>query len=117
MYNVVHAGVYFEINGEIYYNNSAVLISEIGEGDNAIYCRTDKVDCCGTRPNRFGEFYYPNGVEVPVSAQRHGFYRNRGEQIVRLNRREGVGSPTGTYRCEVPNANGETVKIYITLFS
>ena len=108
-------GIHFELDGKIYLNNSALPLSEVGEGENALYCKTNKEDCCATRPNRFGEFYYPNGVQVPIARQQHGFYRNRGEQIIRLNRREGIMSPTGMYRCEIPNADGEMVKIYITL--
>ena len=115
LYNVTTPGVYFEISGNVYLNNSAVPLLEVGEGENALYCKTDKEACCGNPPNRFGEFYYPNGVQVPIARQQQGFYRNRGEQIVRLNRRQGISSPTGTYRCEVPDADGVSVNIYIKL--
>ena len=109
-------GVYFELNGNLYLNNSAVALSEIGEGEKALLCKTDKKDCCGTVPNRFGQFYFPGGLEqVPIAKQQQDFYRNRGDQSVGLNRREGVTSPTGTYRCEIPNADDEMIKIYITL--
>ena len=54
-------------------------------------------------------------MQVPIANRQQGFYRNRGDQIIRLNRREGIMSPTGTYRCEIPNADDEKVKIYITL--
>ena len=108
-------GIYFEINGKVYLNNSALSLTDIGEGTSALYCRTDMEECCATEPNRFGHFYYPNGVQVPIANRQHGFYRNRGNQIIRLNRREGITSPTGTYQCEIPNADDETVKIYITL--
>jgi hypothetical protein len=115
VYDLIIIGVHFELNGKVYHNNSAVAISEVGEGTGALYCRTDKEECCGTLPNRFGQFYYPNGVQVPINSRQQGFYRNRGNQIIRLNRREGITSPTGTYRCEIPNADDEVVKIYITL--
>ena len=99
----------------MYLNNSALPLTDIEEGTSALYCRTDKEECCGARPNRFGQFYYPNGAQVAIEGQQQGFYRNRGNQIIRLNRREGITSPTGTYQCEIPNADDETVKIYITL--
>ena len=108
-------GVYFEINGKVYLNNSVIPLTNIGEGISALYCKTDKEECCGVVPNRFGQFYYPSGVQVPIANRQQGFYRNRGDQIIRLNRREGITSPTGTYRCEIPNADDEMVKIYITL--
>ena len=83
--------------------------------EGALTCRTDKVDCCGAIPNRFGQFYYPNRVQVPVNNAGQGFYRNRGDQVVRLNRREGITSPTGKFHCEIPDASGENQNLYITL--
>ena len=103
------------LGGKVYQNNSAAPLTEVGEGDNALLCKTDKEECCGTVPNRFGEFYYPSGIQVPIARQQQGFYRNRGNQIIRLNRREGITSPTGPYRCEIPNADDMMVTIYITL--
>ena len=59
-------GVYFELKGERYDNNSVVNILAIGEGSSALLCKTNKQDCCGTLPNRFGEFYYPHGARVSL---------------------------------------------------
>ena len=59
--------MYFELDGKKYFNNSEISISDIGEGEHALLCKTDEEDCCATVPNRFGEFYYPNGVHVPVA--------------------------------------------------
>ena len=99
-------GVHFELRGIVLPNNSAAPLLDVGEGENALLCKTDREECCGTLPNRFGEFYYPNGVQVPIAKQQQGFYRNRGQQVIRLNRRVGVTSPTGRYRCEIPDADG-----------
>ena len=91
-------------------------LADVGEEEgNALTCRTDNVDCCGSIPNRFGQFYYPSGLQVPVNSAGQGFFRNRGDQLIRLNRREGTTSPSGEYRCEIPDARGETQNIYITL--
>ena len=103
------------LRGQVYHNNSAIPLTEVGEDNNALLCKTDKEDCCGTVPNQLGTFYYPSSVQVPTARQQQGFYRNRGDQVVRLNRREGIMSPTGTYQCEVPNADNMMVTIYITL--
>lgn len=97
-----------------------MLLSRVGEGEHSgLICKTDKVDCCGTVPNRHGQFYYPNGLQVPirsVSARAgHGFYRDRGAQEIRLNRREEGIPPTGKYHCEIPDASGEIKTLYITL--
>lgn len=107
--------MYFELEGERYDNNSAVNILAIGEGSNALLCKTNKQDCCGTVPNHFGEFYYPDGAHVSIFLSGDGFYRNRGNQMIRLNRKDGVSSPTGRYSCEIPDASGVIHKIFINI--
>ena len=108
--------MYFTLAGQLFGNNSRVSVDSIGEGEHdALICRTDRTDCCGTVPYRFGQFYYPNGVQVPIKSADQGFYRNRGDQLIRLNRREGTDSPTGRYRCEIPEASGEMQNLYISL--
>lgn len=77
--------------------------------------QTIKKECCGTVPNQFGKFYYPDDIRVPIASQGQGFCHNRGEQIIHLNRREDDTSPTGTYRCEIPDSDDVIVTIYITL--
>ena len=92
-------------------------IAEVGEGENALICKTNKRDCCAVTDKRFGEFYYPNGVKVPIKRYGHGFYRNRGYREVRLNRKikEGIQSPTGVYCCVVLDACEVEQKICIEL--
>ena len=107
--------MYFELKGKVYNNNSFVSINEIGEDDEALLCKTDKVECCGTVPNRFGEFYYPDGSRVPIKRRNDRFYRNRDEQQIRLNRRAGSVSPTGLYRCELPDSNNVMQKVFINI--
>ena len=76
-------------------------------------CITDS-DCC-TLPNRAGEFYYPDGTLVRTQGSGDDLYRNRGEGMIRLNRRNSATSPTGTYKCEIPDSSGATRDIFITL--
>ena len=109
------SGVHFVLHGSILANNSEVSLGDIGEESNALICKTNLMNCCGTRPNRFGQYYYPNGSQVPIEAHGEDFYRNRGDQVIRLNRREGVTVPTGKFRCEIPDASGVEQNIYITV--
>ena len=107
----------FELQGKFFPNNSVVSISKIGTREDALVCKTDREDCC-TIPNRAGEFYYPNGVKVPIRSRGHHFYRDRGEQQIRLNRRiefNGENSVTGVYKCEIPDTSGVFVELYITI--
>ena len=103
--------LHFELGGTTYLNNTVVLVDDIGEEGNALLCVTSKQDCCTT--DRRGEFYYPNGVLVPTNGRGQDFYRNRGDGFIRLNRRNGATSPTGRYRCEIPDAAGNLQNIVI----
>ena len=66
-------------------------------------------------PNTFGQFYYPNGDQVPVSGEKQDFYLTRGDQVIRLNRQDWTKSLKGEYRCEIPDDSGEMKNIYISL--
>ena len=74
----------------------------IGEGDHALQCRTSRDECCKTLPNRFGDFFYPNGTKV-LNIRSNGLYRNRGQMVM-----GGVTSPAGKYKCEIPDADRVT---------
>ena len=108
--------VYFEFRGQQISNNGKVPLALVGEQENGILCKTDKLDCCGVPIiNRHGEFYYPNGTAVPIEEYGARFYRGRHDQLIRLSKRSGVTSPKGTYRCWIPDMNDKWHSIYITL--
>ena len=109
--------VNFVLHGQTYLNHSTVAFNDIGEGDNALLCVTDKIDCCKppNGDNVQGEFYYPNNNLVNNQAAGDSLYRNRGPQVVRLNRRNAVLLITGVYRCEIPDSRGRTQNIYINV--
>ena len=116
---LIFLGVYFELNGNrIDQNNSRVSIYDIGENEEALLCRTNKPDCC--KINATGEFFYPNEVMVPKRMLSPQFYRDRGEGVVRLNKRadleiKGSWPPQGLYCCRVPDACGIVQKVCINL--
>lgn len=96
--------VYFEFQGQRLSNFGQVPLSLVGELDNAVHCKTYKQDCCGLPvENRIGEFYFPNGTRVPIQNAGYGFYRNRDDQVVRLNRKRNVTAPKGIFTCEIPD--------------
>lgn len=99
----------------MFLNNSAIRLSEVGEGRRALFCRTDNVACCRTPPNNAGQFYFPSGERVRTRRFGQGLYRNRRSQHIRLNRRIGVTTPTGVYRCEIPDSSDVIQRIFINL--
>jgi hypothetical protein len=103
------------LNGTVYLNNSAVPLLGVGERDHALQCRTSRDECCRALPYRFSDFYYPTGTQVFNERSGYGFHRYRGQKVIHLNRREGIISPAGKYRCEIPDADGEMKSIFINL--
>ena len=97
-------------------NNSYVDVDDIGEGDNALLCHTNKEDCCGEYPNRAGEWYFTNGTMVGTEGgTQDEFYRNRATKVVRLNHRQGTFTEKGCFLCKVPDASNtiQTVNVNI----
>ena len=70
---------------------------------------------------RAGQFYFPDGTQVPIAshayADRSGYYRDRGIQLVRLNRlsQSGVLMITGRFRCEIPSNVDDNSVLYISI--
>ena len=112
------AALGFVLNGVNYPNGSTVLRTDIGEGDAALQCTTDSTTCC-TRDNgetRAGEFYFPDDSVVPTSgsAPSNSYYRSRSSRLIGLNRRP-AATQTGQFRCEIPDASGTTVNLFINI--
>ena len=85
----------------------------------AVHFATDRGDCCrGIDGAAQGQWYFPDppGGQVLIEGTRTGnfFYRDRGDGVVRLNRRN---NPTerGHFRCEIPDINGDMVNLYVNI--
>lgn len=113
---IIGGDLYFMLNGQrIAYNSErAVNIRDIGTGENALLCVTDRPSCC-SGSGRAGEWYYPDGRRVNIEGAGEDFYRNRGNRVVRLNRVRNVLVPTGRYHCQVPDVTGTTQNIFISI--
>ena len=110
--------MYLYLRGRIYVSNSSYIdIDDIGEGDDeGLFCVTDLTHCCrvgiDTRDDTvLGQWFYPNGTDVPVAGEGYDVYSSRGPSIVRINRRNNIRSPTGLYCCEVPDATNTLRRI------
>ena len=112
-----YADIYFLLGVQRHpiLNNSVINILDVGRGINGLLCVTNNQACCATVPNRIGEFYYPNNAKVPIREENQGFWRGRGDQHIRLNRKVDASTPKGVYRCEIPDVRGVLQDIYITL--
>ena len=121
------SGVNLTLNGETIPNDSYVLVTDISVYNSSLHCHTDRSGCCRgiDAPDGAaqGHWYRPNGTQVRsfaleeainFRATRNFFYRNRGVGVVRLNR---IGTPPerGRFCCEVPNADGANVTVYVNI--
>ena len=119
--------VWFSLRNTIYRNNSIVMLEDIGESnDTALLCMTGLTACCRppyTDGNEtvFGNWFFPNGSKVSsdlvneTSGNNWDFYSDRGQMVVRMNRRR--GGEEGMYRCEIPDAMNIAQTIYIGVYS
>lgn len=111
-------------NGEsiVNTNNTEILIGDIGESNReGLFCHTDLLTCCRIADNvngsgnGQGEWFYPNGSvinrELIALTNGEGFYSQRREQSVRLDRFQATNvlSPTGSFCCTVPTTVGDTI--------
>ena len=73
--------------------------------------------------SRSGEWYYPNGTQVPVEGIDASFYRTRrdsGTNVLGgalLNRRNDAMGPTGIYNCVILDPNGDAQTLYVGLYT
>ena len=114
------AGIGFLLNGVVYNNNSIVTLNEIGEDSAALFCLTNKTDCCGSLDTPegivvIGHWYFPNGSSVKNTISGDNMYRDRGSSFVRLQRRNNAQT-TGVFRCEVPDASGTNQQLYVGVY-
>ena len=89
--------------------------TDIGEGDAALLCTTERVGCC--RNESAGQFYFPGGTRVPIVGVDPGvyayrYYTSRDDGFIGLNRRPS-GAATGEFLCEIPDVYGTTAILVI----
>ena len=105
--------LFLSLRGTPIDDDSFVDVDSIGEGDNALLCLTNDTNCCsGTETGgaALGNWFFSSGTAVASG----DFFRNRGQSVVRLNRRN---SPTerGRFRCEIVNQMGTTDTIDVNI--
>ena len=87
--------------GQTLANHSYVDLSRVGNdasGSDSVQCITDLSTCCsGTEGPHRGDWYFPNGTQLPFSGD---IYESRGHKRVHLHRKNQYNVP-GIYRCNI----------------
>ena len=97
-----------------------MTLEDIGEEDDALLCMTNTIACCkppytGENWSALGNWFFPNETSVPTENKLWDFYRDRGQMVIRLNRRR--GGEEGIYHCEIPDSMNVTQTIYIGVYT
>ena len=120
-YLCLSAGVYLQLlGGARVPNHGFVGRGDLsGPTDNPLLCVTpDNITCCSTVETGgapLGNWYFPNGTEVPPDSTGWLFYCTRGPGVVRLHRR--TGGMSGIYHCVIPDQSGVNQTLYVGLYT
>ncbi len=112
----------FYLNGQMYPNNSIVTITDIGVGDNALFCLSNGSSCCRNMNGiGSGEWFLPRGSS-PIasggeSSSTANFSRSRRSSAVLLNRRNNAIEPEGLYHCDVIDARNINQSLFIGIYT
>ena len=82
--------------------NSELLISEVGEGDGGLVCRTDHPQCC----ENSGLWLSPDDAVISSTPGDGDVYVTRGDGYITLNRYSNTTTTAGKYCCVVPVSGG-----------
>ena len=104
----VSIGTYLSMKNKVVQPNSIVSLSDIGAGETALKCITDRIMCCLT-PTPEGEWYFPLSINESAIPSGRGavFSRNRTDNgVVNLNRITDAIPliASGLYCCRVRDA-------------
>ena len=109
----------FSLRGQSYPNHGLVLRDDIGETDNTdldpnngLHCISFSGCCNKSVPlSQRGEFVFPGGAtQVPTmgSVGTTGYYRNRGNDQIFLNRLS-TGTIQGIFECQIRTQSTQTM--------
>ena len=116
---VPHVGVTLEHRRENLGNNSLVSLDDIGEGADALFCKTDKMPCCGETD---GNWYLPDGTLVPsdtiTSNSRNLYVTRDANHSVGLNsiQASGVNKSHGIYSCKILDRQNDIKYLYVGIY-
>ena len=107
-----YADVGFFLKGSLLSNNSIVLLRDIGEGSNALYCLTNGTECCSNH----GTWVSPNGSNISERSSVSRIYIIRSSSSLLLNQKNDTDGSTGIYTCSIPNAEGTVQAAFIGVY-
>ena len=109
------AEVGFFLNSRVLPSNIIVSSGDVGEASGALYCLTNKTQCCSTEAGgELGVWRSPDGSDVSGSTAAD-VYLVKGFSSVLLNRRSAEAT-NGVYTCAIPDAGNVTTILYMGVY-
>ena len=104
---------HFESAGKTLTNNSYIYYANISDGDNALMCITDSVNCCND--SDVGNWWDERGRAVYQGEDETScLYVTRGHGVVSLNcNSDCIPATSGLWRCDIPDFSEVIQSIYI----
>ena len=100
-----------------------MTLDEIGVGSAALFCLTNKTDCCRSSDTPegvrgIGHWVLPDESTVPgfTDMSKNRYYRTRDPSAVKLNRPEREQT-TGLFRCRISDASNTTRELTVGVYS
>ena len=115
---------YVSFMGETLANHSYVdlsLVGNDGSGSDSVQCHTDLNTCCsGVQGSHRGDWFFPNGTQLPFSGSGIAISQLRKAQRVDLRHTSGT-TPTGIYHCDIQtdalHDDGYMETVYVGLYT
>ena len=111
------------LRGESLPNNSYVNLSDVGDENEGVQCRTDLKTCCSiTESNHHrGDWIFPDRSPLPFSNEPNSNMIFQARTDMRVDMRRRVGSsdppPPGIYSCSISvSPNGSTEELFVGLY-
>ena len=103
----------FEHDGHFLSNNSYIYSRDISDGDRALNCVTESINCCNN--STVGGWRDESGRPVyPGADGTTCLYVTREDGNISLHRKRGCNDHTpGLWRCDIPDYSGEMQSLYI----
>ena len=96
---------YVTFMGQTLANHSYVDLRLVGNdvsGSDSVQCHTDLSTCCSSAQGvHRGDWYFPDGTELPLIPDPGDTYEQREAQRLDLHRENDATPPSGVYRCDI----------------
>ena len=92
-----------------------VLVNGTKGDERALFCSTDRRNCCNDELNLPGNWFLPNGSEISSSTNTQSLHITLGNQTMGLN--ISPESPSGIYHCEMMDRENIAHHLYAGIYA